>query len=459
MGSGGPQRLLRVLCILSVLAGHLPPATAQWFYPLGMEDTTPDPSVSPTAPSAPALDGEEGRHGGMGAQLPRHPQLLHPRQEEAPPECWGAGDTAVATTNAGNWECCATTVPLQLCRLAPHRPFAPADAGGVEPPRKVLLSKPPLAMAPRGRQSLARGAAKGWGHALPRTRGQVLFPRQRLPDSPSPPETPQPLSGPSLPPSPHLCPAPTSELRLSRLCLLGKEPQQLLVSPDMVQPHGSAGAQLPLRAVGCRGAPYPSGYPHIPTLSAPRPSQQHRPTAAPEIFEGSAEEEEFLQIQVVEGTWSPGGLQGAAWDRSPGEGCWGTWAGRAGWGQCCRGRGRCSGVSLNLFSAQTTAKGLPQRVLLAPETDPALQVRWAQGAHAGPCSWGSCPPPHHPLPLQMHNGSSCVCPVRPGPPGPKVRCVSSPPGKRLRDPLGQIPWLFWPFKTFSALDLDSGFWV
>lgn len=81
MGSGGPQRLLRALCILSVLAEHLPSATAQWFYPLGAEDTTPDPSVSPAAPTAPALDGEEGRHGGMGAQPP-----LHPRKEEAPPE-------------------------------------------------------------------------------------------------------------------------------------------------------------------------------------------------------------------------------------------------------------------------------------------------------------------------------------------------------------------------------------
>lgn len=74
MGSGSTQRLLRTLCILSVLAGRLPPATAQWFYPLGSEDTTPDPGTSPTAPTAPALDGEEGRHSGTGARLPQHPR-------------------------------------------------------------------------------------------------------------------------------------------------------------------------------------------------------------------------------------------------------------------------------------------------------------------------------------------------------------------------------------------------
>ncbi|XP_033926203.1 collagen alpha-1(III) chain-like [Melopsittacus undulatus] len=164
MGSGSPQHLLPVLCILCLLAGRLPSATAQWFYPLGLDDTTPDPGTSPTAP---ILDGEE-------------------------------------------------------------------DRDAVEPTRKMLLSKPPLATAHRRRDPLARGTGKGLGHAPPRTRGQ------------------------------------------------------------------------------------------------------QRPTAAPEIFEGSAEEEEFLQIK-------------------------------------------------------TTAKGLPRRVPPAPEVDPAVQ---------------------------MHNGSGCVCPVRPGPPGP-----------------------------------------
>lgn len=37
------------------------------------------------------------------------------------------------------------------------------------------------------------------------------------------------------------------------------------------------------------------------------PLQQHQPAAPPEIFEGSAEEEEFLRIKVVEGSCSPRG--------------------------------------------------------------------------------------------------------------------------------------------------------
>ncbi|XP_010584017.1 PREDICTED: collagen alpha-1(XVIII) chain-like [Haliaeetus leucocephalus] len=210
MESRSPQHLLHVLCILSVLAGRLPPTTAQWFYPLGLEDTTPDPSTSPTAPTASTLDEEED-----------------------------------------------------------------GDARSMEPTRKVLLSKPPLAMTPRRREPLARGTAKGPGHAPLRTRGQ-----------------------------------------------------------------------------------------------------QHRPMVTPEIFEGSTEEEEFLQIKVVEGSWSPRGLRGAAQDGHLGKGLWGRRAGR------------------------TTAKGLPRQVPPALETDPALQ---------------------------MHNGSGCVCPVRPGPPGPKLG-MSSPVG-------------------------------
>lgn len=62
MGCSSLLRLLRTLCIVSVLAGCLQPATAQWFS-LGSEETTPDPGTSPMPP---ALDGEEGRHGGMG---------------------------------------------------------------------------------------------------------------------------------------------------------------------------------------------------------------------------------------------------------------------------------------------------------------------------------------------------------------------------------------------------------
>ncbi|XP_023802309.1 collagen alpha-1(XIII) chain-like, partial [Cyanistes caeruleus] len=151
--------LFRTLCIVSVLAGCLHPATAQWFS-LGSEDTAPDPGTSPTPLT---LDGEE--------------------------------DTDTSVERVG----------------------------------KVLLSKPPLATAPRRRDQPSRGTAKGSGHAPPRTRGQ------------------------------------------------------------------------------------------------------HRPTAAPEVLEGSAVEEEFLQMQPV------------------------------------------------LSSAQTTAKGLPRRVPSAPETDPALQVHNTSG--------------------------------------------------------------------------------
>lgn len=57
----GTPRLLRALCILSVLAGLLPHGTAQWFYPLGSEDTTPEPGTSPATPTLPTLSGEEGR--------------------------------------------------------------------------------------------------------------------------------------------------------------------------------------------------------------------------------------------------------------------------------------------------------------------------------------------------------------------------------------------------------------
>lgn len=73
MGSSSPLHLLRTLCIVSVLAGCLHPATAQWFS-MGSEDTTPDPGTSPMAPT---LDGEEGRHGGMGTWLLQHPKFLH----------------------------------------------------------------------------------------------------------------------------------------------------------------------------------------------------------------------------------------------------------------------------------------------------------------------------------------------------------------------------------------------
>lgn len=72
MGSSSLLRLLRTLCIVSVLAGCLHPATAQWFS-LGSEDTTPDPGTTPVPPT---LDEEEGRHGGMGTWPSQHPKFL-----------------------------------------------------------------------------------------------------------------------------------------------------------------------------------------------------------------------------------------------------------------------------------------------------------------------------------------------------------------------------------------------
>lgn len=87
-----------------------------------------------------------------------------------------------------------------------------------------------------------------------------------------------------------------------------------MAAPGVPQ-HGAAsqqrGSSAPTPGYGVHMGPTYPRSPPSPTLSAPCLSQQHRPTAAPEMFEGSAEEEEFLQIQVVEGTWSPGAAKGS----------------------------------------------------------------------------------------------------------------------------------------------------
>lgn len=77
MGSSSPQHLLCTLCLLLVLSGLLPPTTAQWFN-LGLEDATPEPGTSPTAPTAHGLDGDEGRHDGMGHSFPGTPSSCTP---------------------------------------------------------------------------------------------------------------------------------------------------------------------------------------------------------------------------------------------------------------------------------------------------------------------------------------------------------------------------------------------
>lgn len=86
MRLGGTPRLLRALCILSVLAGLLPHGTAQWFYPLGSEDTTPEPGTSPATPTLPTPDGEEGR---CAPQAPGS-------SEEGKLPCTGSGERFAA---------------------------------------------------------------------------------------------------------------------------------------------------------------------------------------------------------------------------------------------------------------------------------------------------------------------------------------------------------------------------
>lgn len=167
MGSGDPRSLLRTFCILWVLAGHLPPSTAQWFYPLGSEDTTPEPGSSPATPTLPTLDGEEGRYGRVGAR--------HPGEE---------GTARGAGGHSGGR-------PRSASSPAPS-PFGPADGevGEVEPTRKMLLSKPPLPAGSRRREPPPRGSAKGPGHAPSRARTQVPVPGGGPRAAPRPPPAP-----------------------------------------------------------------------------------------------------------------------------------------------------------------------------------------------------------------------------------------------------------------------------
>lgn len=155
-----------------------------------------------------------------------------------------AGGTAVVMAGAGNWECCATLVSLQPCYLPSHLSFAPADTGAsVEPVGKVLLSKPPLATAQRRQDQPSRGAAKGSGHALSRTRGKVLFPWAvlTLSGSFSPPKTHQLLPG-SLLCSSYLCPDCTHQP--GHRALLQPRTQLSAPSAPLERSHGSS--QCPL---------------------------------------------------------------------------------------------------------------------------------------------------------------------------------------------------------------------
>lgn len=112
-----------------------------------------------------------------------------------------------------------------------------------------------------------------------------------------------------------------------------------------------------------------------------------------------------------------------------GKGLWGRRAGRVGWG-------RCSGGShAQLLLCTDDSEGAAPAGAPSPGDGPCSPGEtWVQGTHAGPCSPGCRPVAHHSLPLQMHNGSGCVCPVRPGPPGPKVTWSSPWRGTGVRGP-------------------------
>lgn len=203
MGSGS---LLRLLCIVSVLARCLHPATAQWFS-LGSEDTTPDPGTSPVPPS---LDGEEGRHGGRGTWLSQHPKFLLLSMEGA---CggWCVGCQGLELLVALPWPVLWHPGPPPALPPPSQRSFAPADTdASVEPAGKLLLSKPPLGRAPKRRDQPSRGAAKGSGRAPPRTRGQVgAFTRAAAPLGLLQPSRNPPAAA-RLCPSPYPCPACTT---------------------------------------------------------------------------------------------------------------------------------------------------------------------------------------------------------------------------------------------------------
>lgn len=241
-----------------------------------------------------------------------------------------------------------------------------------------------------------------------------------------------PPAPPALPKLPSRCRVPRRVLPLICALLPPRAAAQLPLPPRKgavaapgVPPHGTAPRQRRGSAttLGCRGVPVPPTVPPSPALSSPRPSQQHRNavTVTPEIFEGSAEEEEFLQIKVVEGSWSPGGAARGSPGWAPGQGVLGD-VGLAG-----RDWDGARGVSHSAPPLLRTDDGEGAATMGAPgpaDGPCSAGERWAQGARAARCSRSSRPAAHRSLPLQMHNGSGCVCPVRPGPPGP--------PGPKVR---------------------------
>lgn len=339
------------------------------------------------------------------------------------------------------WHCCGHGRCWELavpCHPGPPPavpPLAPADTDtGVEPLGKVLLSKPPLATAPRRRDQASRGAAKGSGHAPQRTRGQVLFPWAVSP-APAPP---------ALPRLPSCCQAPSCVLPLIRAlreqpghrALL--QPRAQLSAPSAPSERGHGSSRCPLAwgspTAALRAAPtgggshLPPRSPPSPALSTPCLSRQLRATAAPEIFEGSAVEEEFLQIQVVEGSWSPESVRDSlGW--TPGQGALEERDGMETVGNGDDAQG--SRTQPLLSSTQTTAKGLPRRVPSAPEKDPALQVSAGHGAAVSDPSVGAPVPRLMALSLSRCTTSPAVsapcAPALPALPAPRW---GSPPWGR-----------------------------
>lgn len=161
-------------------------------------------------------------------------------------------------------------------------------------------------------------------------------------------------------------------------------------------------------------------------------------------------EEEFLQIQVVEASWSLGRCQGqpgmdigARGSGRPGL------SGRDGMGTVGVGNGdgaQGSRTQPLLSSIQTTAKGLPRRVPSAPKTDPALQVRGGRGAPVSDPSVAAPVLRLIPLSLSRCTTTPAVsAPCAPAPPAlPAQRCGGSPIGTRC----AKSRWCFVCAKPF-----------
>lgn len=181
-------------------------------------------------------------------------------------------------------------------------------------------------------------------------------------------------------------------------------------------------------------------------------------------------EEEFLQIQVVEGSWSPGRVRASpGW--TPGQGPLEHtgWAGRDGMGTVGMGNGdgaQGSRTQSLLSSTQTTAKGLPRRVPSAPKKGPALQVRGGRGAAVSDPSVGAPAPRLMALSLSRCTTSPAVsapyAPALPALPALPAQRWGRPPWEGAGgcgNPQGRSPDGLLSVQNHFAQDLDSNFGV